>query len=85
MITLPPEEHALLESLGDDLKFVLITSRADLLAGPQAQVVVTASDGTKCERCWHWRQDVGHDAAHPGLCGRCTSNLYGSGEPRSIA
>jgi isoleucyl-tRNA synthetase len=36
--------------------------------------------GTKCERCWHWRDDVGHDPAHPTICGRCTSNLHGAGE-----
>ena len=84
-ITLPPEDHALLASLGDDLKFVFITSRAELLTGPEAKIVVTASDGSKCERCWHWRHDVGSDAAHPALCGRCVLNLYGSGEPRGCA
>jgi len=84
-ITLPPEDHALLAALGDDLKFVFITSRVDLLAGAEAKIVVTASDGTKCERCWHWRHDVGRDTAHPALCGRCIVNLYGSGEPRTSA
>jgi isoleucyl-tRNA synthetase len=54
--------------------------RGDALA-----VAVTPSAATKCERCWHWRSDVGHDAAHPAICGRCTSNLYGAGESRSIA
>ncbi|OYW08657.1 MAG: hypothetical protein B7X34_08240, partial [Acidobacteriia bacterium 12-62-4] len=39
----------------------------------------------KCERCWHWRADVGLDAAHPTLCGRCTSNLFGAGETRVFA
>jgi isoleucyl-tRNA synthetase len=39
----------------------------------------------KCERCWHYREDVGIDAAHPTLCGRCTSNLYGAGEERKVA
>ncbi|VTU27968.1 Isoleucine--tRNA ligase [Variovorax sp. SRS16] len=80
-----PDDHALLASLGDDLKFVLITSVVELAAGEQLAVRVAASTATKCERCWHWRDDVGHDAAHPTLCGRCTSNLYGSGEKRSIA
>jgi isoleucyl-tRNA synthetase len=80
-----PADHALLASLGDDLKFVLITSVVALAAGDQLSVRVAASGATKCERCWHWRTDVGHDAAHPTLCGRCTSNLYGTGEARSIA
>jgi isoleucyl-tRNA synthetase len=74
-----------LQSLGDDLKFVFITSAAQVVPAADAGVVVTASTATKCERCWHWRDDVGHDAAHPTLCSRCTSNLYGAGEVRTVA
>jgi isoleucyl-tRNA synthetase len=85
VLSLPPQDHALLASLGDELKFVLITSQADLLEGEAMQVTVRPSSARKCERCWHWREDVGHDAAHPGLCGRCTSNLYGAGETRRVA
>ncbi|MFN7196716.1 MAG: zinc finger domain-containing protein, partial [Hylemonella sp.] len=48
-------------------------------------VQVTPSAAPKCERCWHYRDDVGHDPAHPTLCGRCTSNLFGSGESRTHA
>ncbi len=81
----PPETHSLLASLGDDLKFVLITSGAQLREADALTIVVEPSTGTKCERCWHWRDDVGRDAAHPGLCGRCVSNLFGSGELRRIA
>ncbi len=84
-VTAGAEDHALLESLGDDLKFVLITSRATLCAGDALGVTVKASGAVKCERCWHWRDDVGHDPAHPGLCRRCTSNLYGAGETRRVA
>jgi isoleucyl-tRNA synthetase len=79
------EDRALLATLGDDLKFVFITSQAAILPGEALAVTVTPSTSTKCERCWHWRDDVGHDAAHPTLCGRCTSNLYGAGEVRTIA
>jgi isoleucyl-tRNA synthetase len=75
---------AALKSLGDDLRFVTITSRATVREGAQ-QVVVNASAHAKCERCWHYREDVGHDAAHPGICGRCTSNLHGGGESRHFA
>jgi isoleucyl-tRNA synthetase len=46
---------------------------------------VKPSAHTKCERCWHYRADVGHDSQHPDLCGRCTSNLGGAGEPRQYA
>jgi isoleucyl-tRNA synthetase len=84
-ITAPAAEHAVLASLGDDLKFVFITSVAELQAGEALKVEVRPSSATKCERCWHWRDDVGHDPAHPGLCGRCTSNLHGAGESRTVA
>ncbi|HEX7639523.1 MAG TPA: isoleucine--tRNA ligase [Burkholderiaceae bacterium] len=79
------EDRALLASLGEDLKFVTITSQAEVVEGEELQVTVTPSSSPKCERCWHWRADVGHDAAHPTLCGRCTSNLFGTGEVRRVA
>jgi isoleucyl-tRNA synthetase len=78
-------DHALLASLGDDLRFVTITSKAVLEAADALGITVAPSSATKCERCWHYRDDVGADAAHPTICGRCTSNLYGSGEIRRVA
>jgi isoleucyl-tRNA synthetase len=81
----PPEDLPLLQSLGDDLKFVFITSVVTLSEAPALGIGVTASAATKCDRCWHWRNDVGHDAAHPGLCRRCTDNLFGAGEARRHA
>ena len=84
-LTVAPEDHALLASLGDDLKFVFITSTIELIAGSALQVSAKASSDAKCERCWHYSADVGHDAAHPTLCGRCTSNLFGSDEDRKVA
>ena len=79
------EDHALLASLGDDLKFVFITSAIEIIAADAMQSSVVASIDTKCERCWHYRADVGIDPAHPTICGRCTSNLLGLGEDRKIA
>lgn len=79
------EDLALLLSLGDDLKFVLITSAAQVVAGDELAVQVIPSGKSKCGRCWHWRADVGADAAHTDLCGRCVSNLYGAGEHRAVA
>ena len=78
-------DHALLASLGDDLKFVFITSMMELQAGDALQSSVKASTAAKCERCWHYRDDVGADPAHPTICGRCTSNLHGAGEVRKFA
>jgi isoleucyl-tRNA synthetase len=77
----------LLRSLGDDLRFVLITSEARVEAGPddEIRVVVTPSAHVKCERCWHYRADVGSVARHPTICGRCVSNLEGPGEVRRHA
>jgi len=48
-------------------------------------VSVIPATAPKCARCWHYRDDVGVDAAHPTICGRCTTNLHGSGELRMIA
>jgi len=76
-----------LSRLGDDLRFVFITSSVKVLEerGSPTSILVNPSSHTKCERCWHYRADVGHDAQHPDLCGRCISNLYGAGEPRTYA
>jgi isoleucyl-tRNA synthetase len=78
-------DHTLLASLGDDLRFVTITSTATLTANDEVSVAVSAATALKCERCWHYRDDVGTDPAHPTICGRCTSNLFGSGEHREVA
>jgi isoleucyl-tRNA synthetase len=85
----------MLSSFGDDLKFAFITSRATVSRGADASAQPTALEGvtvkvgatvyTKCERCWHYRSDVGADPAHADICGRCVANLYGSGEPRVYA
>jgi len=82
------EDFALLNALGDDLRFVLIVSETRLTLVNDAQqegIIVVSSTHTKCERCWHYRQDVGHHAEHPTLCARCITNLYGVGEERHFA
>ncbi|HTS22161.1 MAG TPA: isoleucine--tRNA ligase [Casimicrobiaceae bacterium] len=84
-IVAPPGEYEALASLGDDLRFVLITSATHLAAGAERTVRVRRSGERKCERCWHYRSDVGADAVHPSLCGRCVANLFGRGEARSFA
>ena len=82
------EKFAVLSSLEDDLKFTLITSAAtveQVQAEAEEAVTVTPSKYEKCERCWHYRADVGSHAEHKGLCGRCASNLFGAGETRRFA
>ncbi len=84
LIQAPAEELALLQSLGEDLRFVFITSGVQLEAADTLAVQVRASSASKCERCWHYTDDVGQHG-HDGLCGRCVSNLHGSGETRRVA
>jgi isoleucyl-tRNA synthetase len=84
-LTLPASDLSLLQSLGEDVRFVFIISALRLHAGDALGIQVTPSTNPKCERCWHYRADVGHDAAHAALCGRCTSNLFGAGETRLVA
>ena len=86
-----------LTRLGNELRFVLITSAATVaplsaapadaveseLPGLKLQVV--KSSHAKCGRCWHFRADVGSNAAHPELCGRCVENIEGAGEVRHYA
>jgi len=82
------DKYALLAGLGDDLKFVLITSQASVTqvaTEAEEAIVVTPSSQQKCERCWHYRADVGAHTEHPGICGRCVSNLFGGGEARKFA
>ena len=83
--------------VGEELRFVLITSAVHLhdLEDEEDEGAVTevdglrvrvsASPGTKCARCWHYRADVGAHAAHPEICGRCVDNVDGSGEVRHYA
>ncbi len=85
----------ILESLGDELRFVLITSAAKVVkvfgddneSGQKTEIEglsleIVASKHPKCERCWHRCEDVGQHAEHPLLCGRCISNVDGDGEHR---
>jgi isoleucyl-tRNA synthetase len=87
----------LLNALGDELRFVLITSKATVLpAEPRPADAVKAeveglwiqvipSTYEKCVRCWHRRADVGSSTVHPELCQRCITNVDGEGEVRRYA
>ena len=75
----------LLAALGDELRFVLICSKTTLIRSADEKIECVASPHSKCERCWHVRDDVGSDPKHPDLCPRCISNLSGEGETRACA
>ncbi|HCS8341796.1 TPA: isoleucine--tRNA ligase [Escherichia coli] len=93
-----PELSAKLTALGDELRFVLLTSGATVAdyndAPADAQqsevlkglkVALSKAEGEKCPRCWHYTQDVGKVAEHAEICGRCVSNVAGDGEKRKFA
>ncbi|MGH8495812.1 MAG: isoleucine--tRNA ligase [Gammaproteobacteria bacterium] len=75
-----------LAALGDELRFVMITSAARVHESTDdLRIEVAPSGHPKCERCWHRRADVGVDPAHPGICARCVENVAGGGERRRFA
>ena len=86
-ISLDGKAYESLARMGDDLRLVLITSRATVYekVGEGIKVEVRPSTQKKCDRCWHYRADVGSHAEHPSICGRCVSNLFGAGEARKYA
>ena len=84
--------------LGDELRFVFITSDAQLYQRDgetinvanatdidNLNVSVSVAQGTKCVRCWHVRDDVGNHSDHPDICERCYVNVVGHGESRKFA
>lgn len=83
--------------LGDELRFVLLTSNTQIAplasAGDDAvatelaglKLLVAKTEAAKCDRCWHHREDVGQVAEHPLLCTRCVTNIEGDGEVRQFA
>lgn len=90
------EAFNLLSGLGDELRFVFITSYARLHlinkeatdcvdAGEGVKIKVSKSSHEKCVRCWHHREEVGSIKDHPELCSRCVDNAIGNGEKREFA
>ncbi|MGV8933296.1 MAG: isoleucine--tRNA ligase [Gallionellaceae bacterium] len=81
-------DYTVLARLGEDLRFVMITSYAGVqLANSEAEqrIEVKVSAYPKCERCWHYREDIGTDKEHATICSRCVSNLAGKNEGRRYA
>lgn len=92
------ELAARLNSLQDELRFVLLTSSASVAPFADApadaqqsellkglKIAFSKADGEKCPRCWHYTTDVGQVAEHAELCGRCVTNVAGDGEKRNFA
>lgn len=89
--------YAALKTLGDELRFVLITSEAKVAYLSEKTSAATESDVEglwieikpspfeKCARCWHRRKSVGTNQEHPTLCDRCITNIYTVGEQRRFA
>jgi isoleucyl-tRNA synthetase len=75
IITATQADYDHLLSLGDQLKFVMIVSKASLELGQTLAVKASPSTAQKCGRCWHYVSDLGVDPQHPDICGRCSSNL----------
>ena len=99
-VYLDEAQHRRMAALGDELRFVLITSQARIwpaverpanavaaesVAKEGAWISVEVEDAPKCTRCWHRRADVGSDPKHPEICARCVENLEGPGELRRFA
>ena len=93
-------QYARLNALGDELRFLMITSQARVhrvdaapagaveagsVAGGGVWLTVQRTGAAKCVRCWHHREDVGATPEHPELCGRCVGNISGHGETRRYA
>lgn len=86
-----------LNALGNELRFVLLTSQAkvaDINEAPETalasdmaglKIAFNKADGEKCPRCWHYATDIGQVAEHAELCGRCVTNVAGNGEERKFA
>jgi isoleucyl-tRNA synthetase len=99
-VYLDEAQHRRMSALGDELRFVLITSQARLrpvserpatavaaasVAREGAWISVGVLEAPKCARCWHRRKDIGRDPRHPEICARCVTNLDGPGETRRYA
>ena len=70
------DDLALLKSVADQLSYIFIVSRATVHEGAgDLEIAIVPSAHQKCERCWHYKEDVGQHADHPQICGRCVASL----------
>lgn len=97
MLYAEPTLAALLRKLGNELYFALLTSSAIVAdygaASDDAlqceglkglKIALVKAEGEKCPRCWHYETDIGKYVDHPEICGRCVTNVAGSGKERKF-
>ncbi|ABF14142.1 isoleucine--tRNA ligase [Candidatus Palibaumannia cicadellinicola] len=86
-----------LRQLGNELHFVLLTSAVQIADYQEAdnnalqstrikglKITLNHATGRKCQRCWHYEQDIGNNTQYPEICGRCVINIAGNGEERKF-
>ena len=81
VLSVDPAKFTAIKAVEPELRFWLQTSGVRVESG-DAKVQASASGHGKCDRCWHYREDVGQHAGHETICGRCVSNIEGPGETR---
>jgi isoleucyl-tRNA synthetase len=89
VLTVPSALYKILKPVETDLRFIFINSgtavlEEESLHSGDVRITAKASEATKCIRCWQHREDVGHHADHPEICGRCADNVAGAGETRTL-
>ncbi|WP_373741472.1 isoleucine--tRNA ligase [Neisseria sp.] len=84
-ITAPETAYRYLQALGGELRFAMLVSKVTVTKGETLSAAAKVSNGGKCERCWHYTDDIGSAATHPTLCARCADNIDGKGEERHYA
>ena len=85
-ISAPSDIYKSLSFFNKELKYILITSKTILKESKKdLEIEVNASENSKCERCWHYVEDIGSSSEHPTICKRCISSLFEGGEERKHA
>ncbi|MEY8674104.1 isoleucine--tRNA ligase [Francisella philomiragia] len=92
------DNYKLLEKLGNELRFLLISSKASLRAIEEKtnnsiesnitglNIEVNKIEEPKCERCWHRSATVGQNEEYQDICSRCVENITTeAGESREFA
>ena len=74
IVTVSDTSNGLLSKYADALPELFNVSEVELGTG-NADVSVRRSTEPKCERCWRYVSEVGHDGRYPTVCLRCAEAL----------